>query len=216
MGQARIGVLQSEPCSSTMASRRAHTLVEILIAQTLAILCLVILGKVIHSGVRYLLVTEAKAEIQRDCILIARGIAREFAETHDGSFAVGNSTINGNGSARYGVVFGSPRDPATGRVEYDNVGRLLWHKFVAYYLENGQIRRCVAKLDNKLPYPPSVEPLHAFLANHYASKVTGRNVRVFECWKDASSMGLLLQLALPSGYGKDYGVEVQTLVYTRN
>ena len=205
--------------SSGKMNRKAYSLIEVLVSQAILGVCLLGIAALAKAGTRYLLVTNAKTDLQRDAILTLRGISQQFQETNDGSFTVGNSLADPNGSVNYGVVFGSPRDPKTGHVDYDSVGRLLWCKYVCYYKRdiNGPcIVRAVAKLDPKLPYPPPVNALDDFLRVDYGFTLVARNVTQFECSKDSANLSVLLRVELPSNYGKNYGFLVQTQVFARN
>ena len=200
--------------------RSGHTLIELLIAQALLGIVLLGIAALAKAGGRYLLVTEAKTTLQRGAILCARHMANEFSETNDGSFTVGNSTADPNTCANFGVVFANPRNPTTGQVDYDDIGRLLWPKFVCLYKHDVHgvscIVRAVDKLDHRLPYPPPAEPIDTFLSTPRHISIVCRNVTVFECWKDSANLLMLLQVELPSNYGKNYGFQIQTQVFARN
>lgn len=199
--------------------RKAFSLLELLVSQAILGICLIGIAALAKAGTRYLLVTNAKTDLQRDAILAMRGISHEFQETNDGSFNAGNSAEDPNGSTNYGVVFASPRDAKTGQVDYDSVGRLLWCKYICYYKRNINgpcIVRSVAKLDPKVPFPPPASPLDSFLTVDYGFTIVSRNVTRFECSKDSSNLNILLRVDLPSNYGKNYGFLVQTQVFARN
>ena len=200
--------------------RGGHSLIELLLAQALLGVLLLAIAALARAGTRYLLVTNAKTEMQRDAILCVRSIARDFAETNDESFTAGNSTAAPNAYVNFGVVFASPRNPQTGLVEYDDAGRLLWSKFVCCYKRdvNGVpcIVRGVERLEHRLPYPPAAEPIDTFLSTPRHFKILARNATIFECWKNASTLSVLMQVELSSNYGKNYGFKIQTQVFTRN
>lgn len=200
--------------------RKGYSLIELIASQIVLGVCLLGIAALVKAGSRYMLVTNAKTDLQKSALLTIRSIAQQFQETNDGSFSTGNSTADPNSQVHYGVVFGSPRDPKDGRVEYDDVGRLLWCKFVAFYKRdvNGEpcIVRTVAKLDPKLPYPPPCAALDAFLTTDYGISVVSRHVTKFECWKDASNLLIQMRVDLPSNYGKNYGFQVETQVFARN
>lgn len=200
--------------------RRAYTLIELIASQAVLGVCLLGIAALVRAGSRYLLITNAKTDLQKEAVLSLRSIAQEFQETNDGSFTVGNSLAAPNGAANYGVVFASPRDPKDGSVDYDSAGRLLWCKYVCFYKRdvNGEpcVVRSAAKLDPKLPYPPPASPIDTFLSASYGMSVVSRHVTKFECWKESANLLVLIRLSLPSNYGKNYGFEMQTQVFARN
>lgn len=203
-----------------MMKRRAYSLIEVIAAQAVLGVCLLGIAALVKAGSRYLLVTNAKTDLQKEAILTLRSIAQQFQETNDDCFTVGNSAIDPNPSTNYGVVFASPRDPKDGSVDYDSAGRLLWCKYVAYYKKdvNGQscVVRSVTRLDPKLPYPPPADPLDLFLTRSYPFSVVSRHVTRFECAKESSNLRVLLRIDLPSNYGKKYGFQLESQVFARN
>ena len=200
--------------------RRGYSLIELIAAQAVLGVCLLGIAALVKAGTRYLLVTNAKSDLQKEAILALRSIAQQFQETNDEAFTVGNSALDPNGSTNYGVVFASPRDPKDGSVDYDSAGRLLWCKYVCFYKRdiNGDtcVVRTVARIDPKLPYPPSADPLDLFLSRSYPYTVTSRHVTKFECRKESSNLLVLLRIDLPSNYGKKYGFQLETQVFARN
>ena len=171
----------------------------------------------VRAGVRYLQLTEARAALQTDAIKLMRKLMDEFSETNDASFEVGNSS---NGSAQKGVLFASPRNPASGEVSYDNAGRMLWPKMVCFYLTTEQGVSCVARNVAAIPqptaFPPNVPSLDSYLSVEYPSRILARNVSLFELKRDASILTLQLRMDLPANYGRKYGFEVKTQIFTRN
>ena len=133
-----------------MRRLRAHTLLETLIASALMGLCMVGILALVRSGSRYLQLTEARAALQTDAIKLMRKLMDEFSETNDGSFEVGNSS---NGSTHQGVLFASPRNPASGEVSYDNNGRMLWPKLICFYVSTDQGVGCVVRSVAAVPQP---------------------------------------------------------------
>lgn len=199
--------------------RKGYSLIELVVAQAVLGVCLLGIAALVRSGTRYMLLTNAKAELQKSGLLTLRHMTQEFQETNDGSFSTGNSVAAPNGQAHYGVVFGSPRDPKDGSIEYQD-GRLVWCKFVCYYLRtiNGgpAIVRTVAKLDPKVPYPPACDAIDTFLLRDYGITVVAKNVAKFECWKESANLLIQLRVTLPANYGKNYGFELETQVFARN
>ncbi|MBS2036535.1 hypothetical protein JST97_16200 [bacterium] len=200
--------------------RRAYSLIELIAAQAVLGVCLMGIAALVKAGSRYLLVSNAKSDLQKEAILTLRSIAQQFQETNDDCFTVGNSTLDPNSSTNYGVVFASPRDAKTGAIEYDSAGRLLWCKYVAFYKRNVGpdtcVVRSVARLDPKLPYPPPADPIDLFLTKGYPMSVVSRHVTKFECTKENSNLTMVLRIDLPSNYGKNYGFEMETEVFARN
>lgn len=200
-----------------MTHRRGHTLIELSVASVLIGICLLGVWALVRSGSRYLMATNAKTTLQRDAILCISRITREFQETNDGSFTVGNTA---NSSVHKGVLFASPRNPDTGEVDYDDRGRLFWPKLVCFYLAQEAGIPCVVRTATKIPnptsYPPPVVSVDAYLAVPQPIKVIARNVTKFECEKQAASLDITMRCDLPSGFGRRYGFEIQTEVFTKN
>lgn len=196
---------------------RGHTLLEVVIASALMGICLLGILALVRSGARYLQLTEAKTALQSDAIKLMRRLMDEFSETNDSAFEVGNST---NGSTRQGVVFASPRNPVSGEVSYDGAGRMLWPKMVCYYLTQEQGVGCVARNVAAVPhptaFPPSLPSLDNYLSIEYPSRILARNVSLLELKREASVLALQLRMELPASYGRKYGFEVKTQIFTRN
>lgn len=195
-----------------------HTLVEMVVSAALIGICLTGILALVKAGTRYLLVTNAKQDMQREALLLIRTFAEEFAETNDASFAVGNGVSTTN----VGVVFASPRSPVNGNIAYDDFGRLFWPKYVCYYVGNEVstglkvVNRVVAHIPNPPPFPPGAPPIDDFLAQPFVPTVVARNVSAFNVTKAASAAEVVVRLELPSGYGRKYGFEVKTMIFTRN
>ncbi|MBT9582206.1 prepilin-type N-terminal cleavage/methylation domain-containing protein [bacterium] len=204
-------------------SRRGHTLLETLIASALIGICLMGVWSLVRAGSRYLLITNAKVELQNGAIRTLRLIAEQFSETNDRSFYCGNSTVQplNNGQVNHGVVFVSPRDPVTGEIEHDLKGRILWSKYVAFYhYEETPGNFCVARsstnMATKWPYPVRPPYLDPYLQTNPDRKILARNVALFECEQYPANLKVRMLCQLSSGWGKKYGFEVETMVYTRN
>ncbi|MBX3169481.1 MAG: prepilin-type N-terminal cleavage/methylation domain-containing protein [Candidatus Eremiobacteraeota bacterium] len=199
--------------------KKGHTLLEMMIACSVASICALGILALVKAGVRYLLVTEAKTTLQKDAILAMRRLSDEFSETNDASFNIGNST---NGSVNRGVVFANPRDPVSGEVSYDPAGRMYWPKLVCYFVKVESNVQCIARNVTLLPipkaFPPPVDLLDTYLGNTSStpSKIVARNVALFELTNDASIMALDLKMELPSNYGRKYGFQVKTQIFIRN
>lgn len=157
-----------------------HTLIEVMMACCITGICMLGIAALVKAGVRYLLITNARVDLQRDALFFMRKFSEEFAETNDGSFQCGNNDADNTPpgpcpsctatgvSANRGVVFASPRSPTTGEVVYDSSGRMFWPKYVAYYtqVDNGipGIVRVVAHIPTPPPFPPPAPSLDSFIA----------------------------------------------------
>lgn len=212
-----------------------HTLIEVLVACGLVGICLTGVAALVKAGVRYLLLTNARADLQRDAIFLNRRLAEEFAETNDGSFQCGNNDADNTppgpcpscgvtGTSTYrGIVFASPRSPITGQIVYDGSGRMFWPKYVGYFhnVDNGVtgVVRTVAHIPTPPPFPPPAPSLDTFIGSlppPIAYKIVGRNVTLFHCRQQASCLEIHLRLDLPASFGRRYGFELRSQVFTRN
>jgi hypothetical protein len=212
-------------------AKRAHSLVELMIASALAGICMLGILALMKAGNRYLLVTQAKADLQHDALSLVHKLILEFSETNDTTFAVGNAACSscqaehghphpGNGSLHKGVVFASPRSALTGKVEYDDVGRMLWQKYVCYYERPVDGLPCVVREACNLPdtpaFPPSPPSLDDFLTVNYDRRIMARNCTLFECFQSATNLEVHIRMEMPSGFGRKYGFEFKTQVFARN
>jgi hypothetical protein len=189
-----------------------------MIASAVVGVCLLGVWALVRAGGRYLLVTNAKTELQRNAIFCIGRLSREFQETHDGSFQVGNGA---NGSVNRGVLFASPRDPDTGEIDYDDEGRMFWPKAVAFYQKTEAGIPCIVRTATKLPvrvsYPPPMTSLDQYLSTPLDLRILARHVTFFECTQPTPAiLNVKIRCELPSGYGRKYGFEVETQVFARN
>lgn len=206
-----------------MNRRQGHTLIETLIASALISICLLGVWRLVQAGSRYLLITDAKVEMQNGALRCLRMIAEQFCETNERAFTVGNSTASPSYASQtnQGVIFNSPRDPGTGEIEHDAMGRIRWAKYVAFYKYEqlpGQfvVARSSANCDPVLPYPRFPPLLDAFLATNPSPRIVARHVAIFECVKFPGNVQVRLRCELPSGFGRKYGFEAETMVFARN
>ncbi len=209
-------------------ARRGHSLIEVIIACGLVGICLLGVLALVQAGSRYLMVTQAKMDLQRDALILVRRLNEEFAESNDAAFSVSRRdevpvcVACGPGTSNNvdGLLFGSPRSASTGEVVYDAEGRMYWVKWVCYYKRTDapgpRVVRVVTSVEEPKPFPPSPILVGAYLSTPLPYKVMARNVSTFHCVKGASTMALHLRMDLPSGYGRKYGFEIRTQVFTRN
>lgn len=168
--------------------RRGHSLIELMVSSALMGICMLGILALVKAGTRYLMVTQAKLDLQRDALIMMRNLAQEFSETNDVSFNVAyNPTGNdpagqicdachaghdpndtgppwtpypaGNSPANiFGVVFASPRSAVTGDIAYDAAGRMYWPKMVCYYIRTYQGIKCVAREVVRIADPTTYPP----------------------------------------------------------
>ena len=209
---------------------RGSSLIELLIASGLIGICLLGILALAQSGSRYMMVTNAKVEMQNSALLLSRHLFEEFSETNDGSFEVGAPYEAGQ--TNRGVVFISPRSPVSGEIDTDLYGRLKWQKVVAYYARMDAGIPCVVRAAKGFPLgdpkcipgsdPPyrafvtPCEPLDTFLAGVTQYSVEARNAVEFDCKGDAANLTFKVHFEMPSGYGRRYGFVVSSQVFARN
>lgn len=208
--------------------KRGHSLIELMFASALMGICLLGVLALVKAGNRYLLVTQAKTDLQRGALIMIRRLNDEFSETNDAAYKVSRKNevpvcpTCGPGTSNNvdGVLFASPRSAVTGDIAYDAEGRMYWPKWICYYKRTDdpgpRVVRVVTSVETPQPFPPSPVLVGAFLSVPLPYKVMCKNVTSFHCVSAASTLTVHLRLDLPSGYGRKYGFEIRTQVFTRN
>ena len=211
-----------------LSRRRGHTLIELMVASALVGICLLGVLALVQAGSRYLMVTQAKMDLQRDALTLVRRLNEEFAETNDAAFTVSRKNEVpdcpvcgvGTGNNVDGILFASPRSANTGEIAYDAEGRMYWPKWVCYYKRTDapgpRVVRVVTSVEDPKPFPPSQILVGAYLSTPLPYKVMAHHATTFHCVRGASTMALHLRMDLPSGFGRKYGFEIRTQVFTRN
>jgi prepilin-type N-terminal cleavage/methylation domain-containing protein len=195
--------------------RKAVTLVEVLVASALFSICLTTVWMMVSAGALYLRTSDSVTQMQAQAVRALGVMVREFPDTDPG--ATCNSTTLPGVS---GIAFPSPRDPATGIVDYDSVGRMLWPGYVCYYLDPSSLRLVRAYWpNNPVPndVPPSLTDLSYVIGGSVSTRVLATGVENFTAFvQNQGPVNITLGCGLTTGTGKNYEILLQTNVYCRN
>lgn len=196
------------------------SLIELIVASAIVMLLMVEVWGLVRAGGRFYLRVRSQSDIQRNSLLALRWITREIGDGSAISFR--EYTTDGTGGqastvARAGIVFGSPTDES-GRVHYDEKGRLQWSSVIGYYIEPSDRTLYRQKLLLSVPqgYPPIINnDLHSTdkLATLPAPRVVARHIESIETVQGPSDILVKLHTR-----DRDigYGITVQTRLEMKN
>ena len=191
-----------------MRRSRGVSLIELLISAFLMGLCLTSVHMLVQAGNRYLRVSQARHEIQSQALLSLAWLQRELAESDPDSYRTLATPYQG-------IVFASPRDNS-GQVQYD-LGRMLWPKFLCYYVKDQNLVRKVKSLVPPSPYPPPAPQVDVVASDpNLPLRSLARHVTKFEIGAQKIPVDITLQLTMEPNLGKAYAIEVKTQVFPRN
>lgn len=131
-----------------MSRRRGLTLPEMLVACALASLVLTGLATLFVQSVRYHRALEVSLELQQSNLAAMALLSRDLSEGNPASLR----TEPG------GLVMGSPRD-LVGNLQADSQGRLMWRKYICYYLAPINGVNCLLRKEQALPVPLDTAPI---------------------------------------------------------
>ncbi len=111
------------------------SLVEIAIVSGLLMVVSLGMLAVVTGAVNYYHATNATLDAQQGVLFGMNRISQELTEAHRDTVLMGEFlTVPGDaGGSRGWIIFASPRD-ASGNYQFDTFGRLLWQKFICYYI----------------------------------------------------------------------------------
>lgn len=163
---------------------------------------------VMAAGLRYVRVTNATIDVQRRCLMALVGLTRELGESSPKSL-VSDTT---------GLVFASPRDRA-GSVRYDVGSRLLWQKYVAYYVTRVDGVSCLVRFERALPKPVAKPPEPVTLSSLLAEsteppRVISRDIVAFFA-SSGNPIDLSVTAAFEDG-GRGYKVTITSKMTMKN
>lgn len=193
---------------------------------------------VLSSAVNYYLATNATLDAQQGVLLGTSRMSQELTESHRDTVLFSLPS-----EPQQGLIFASPRD-ANGNHQFDSFGRLLWQKFVCFYIgkvgEPGKeipalLRQEVYLVDlgtepsTAAPRPQNFGLTIEGLAQGSPGRVVGRYVSNFEA-RDAEQVlaeqglqagtfgarVLQLKLRATTTYRNAFSVEAETSVMLRN
>lgn len=115
------------------SSRRATTLLELLISMSLMVLIFGAVAAILIKGMAYLRSNQSALDAQRGALITMNKVSREIERTNM-RFLYGQ-----DGGFSFSDPFGGKDDPAldiTPGFHSDSNGSLLWQRYVCYYLDN--------------------------------------------------------------------------------
>ncbi len=128
--------------------RRALTLPELLVACALASLVLTGLAMLFVQSVRYQRALEVSLDLQQNNLAAMALLSRDLSEGSPASVRTDPG----------GLVMASPRD-LTGNLQVDAQGRLMWRKYICYYLAPINGVNCLLRKEQPLPVPLDTAPI---------------------------------------------------------
>ncbi|MBI3925142.1 MAG: type II secretion system protein [Armatimonadetes bacterium] len=156
-----------------MRKSTGFTLVELLV--TLALLGILLTGLYLTllSALRYLSVAQAQQEVGQEALKAAVALRGEVQETRASTLRISSSPP--------GLVFLSPRKP-DGSVEWDRWGRLIWQKWICFYLEDERLLRKEKSLAQPTvsDRPDPVTPALLAADESLTAEVIARGVAAFD------------------------------------
>ncbi|MBI3927886.1 MAG: hypothetical protein HY319_20260 [Armatimonadetes bacterium] len=205
----------SPPTEPAARSRRGVTLLELLIASGLVLLVALSVLALFEAGVRYVRESEARLDIQRDALVAMALVTQELSESNPVAFRTDPDPP--------GVVFGSPRN-LEGTLIVDSSGKLIWQKFICYYLEDsGAERRLIRKermLDPtvRVSFPPAPGAglsTADFLVLPIPARTIAGGIESFAV-TPSTQVDIELTAARRDWKGRDFRVRLQSSVLMRN
>ena len=100
-------------------------------------------------------------------------------------------------------------------MQYD-LGRMLWSKFLCYYVKDQNLVRKVKTVSPPFTYPPPAPPVDSVASdNSLAIRTLAHHVTRFEVGTQIP-INVTLQLTMEPNLGKAYAIEVKSQVFPRN
>lgn len=125
------------------------------------------------GALRYLSVAQADQDVGQQGLLALKAVRKELLETSPATVRVSSDPS--------GLLFLSPRG-ADGRFQWDGYGRLLWRKWVCFYLDGETLVRKEKSLPEPSPYPNSTGQTVAVMAadDTLDERVVAQHLSLFE------------------------------------
>lgn len=188
---------------------RGVTVLEMLIAGGVAFLILVAVETVLTLGSRFHKRVLTTLELQQNCLLGLESIGRELSESHPGTIRFDTSPS--------ALIFASCQT-STGEIQVDTAGSNVWQKWVAFYVDRGNlVRKEMALSSGASPTPPTLTPL--VTGSSFLSLST--NQKVVAQWMEdlrgtAASPCNVTLVGYRREIGLDFRLTVETQVRPRN
>jgi len=115
------------------------TLIETILYLTILLLAMSAIYGVLMGTHRYFQIADSSVEVERSAHVAMRGLTSELAESNATPIIWDSSTNPGPG-----IIFPSIRS-TTGTVSYNTAGKILWQKFVCYYVDTGSPQKLTRK-----------------------------------------------------------------------
>lgn len=196
--------------NSAGARPRGVTLVETLIHSSLMLLLLGGIVAVLILGTRSFRKVEAVTEVQREMAAAVAALRTELAETRPGSIASGTNPT--------GVIFLSPR-PDAGPWAHSSTGKLLWQRWVCYYVETRNGVPTLLRKEKKLSAPTAIPPANTWRTSDFSgdtsrARVVARSVKGLQV-TGTDLVNVQVEVELTSGVGRKERMVVQESVQPR-
>lgn len=189
---------------------RGVTLVETLIHSSLMLLLLGGIVAVLILGMRSFRKVEAETEVQREIAAAVAALRTELVETRAASIATGTSPT--------GVIFLSPR-PDAGAWTHSSAGKLLWQRWVCFYVETRNGVPTLLRKEKKLSAPTAIPPSNTWRTSDFSgdasrARVVARNVKGLKV-TGTDPVNVEVEVELTSGVGRKERMVVQESVQPR-
>ncbi|MCA9797449.1 MAG: hypothetical protein KC910_36810 [Candidatus Eremiobacteraeota bacterium] len=187
------------------------SLAELLIASSLFFMLSLALFQVMQTGSDFLRRSEASLDMQKELLLSLTWIHKDMSESSAALFV----------READGMVFASPRD-LDDQLRLDGVGRLMWQRVVAYYLEERAGVPCLIRKERAITAsanPPTLPSLDEMRSDSsLPPRVLARNVQRFEgadVVRADVPYAITVYCAKEVG-GREFGTRAETSVFFRN
>lgn len=190
--------------SSLITYKRAgFSLPEILVSLFLLSFVIAALGGLMREAVRFYTDQSVTLEVQKNCVLALQKLRLELREASIKSFDT--STPNQ-------VTLGSPRS-LEGSVIYGD-GRLMWHKFVRFSVQEVNGSSVLVREDDLLDRPTTMPPPAEFadFSEPDAQSVQARNINALKVTLNETNA----EVEIKARYGDIFEMTLETEVKLQN
>lgn len=208
----------SKHCSSR-STKRAASLIEILISCAIMSLVLTCIYALFQAGVRYLRSTNTAIELQQQSLLGMIWLTHDLGESNTRTIKVFSDGP--------GILLGSPRDDA-GNTWVDVSGSVRWAKFICYYIDTVDNRRCLLRKEQYMddpdlhtdpppllpPIPQSWQDYAYYQVLEIPPRIVARDVESLT-FSGNNPMQIVLKVARVD-FGRSFDITLQVKVSMKN